>query len=135
MDRLNCANPDHSRPVAAIARLYWPDGRYLPSTACATDLPRQVRQSLDDGHPIEVWPPAREPSDPLRWGQWRKAPDCGRCNDTGRFRDTNAAGGITEAHCTCKRGQRMSELWYAEKHGYGHPDQPEPEYDPDGAPF
>jgi hypothetical protein len=134
MDRLNCANPDHVRPVAAIARLFWPDGKYQPTTACITDLTVQVRQSLEDGHPVEVWPPVREPANPLRFGGWRKAPDCGRCSDAGRFRETG--GGITvEAHCTCKRGQRMSELWYSEKHGFSHPDEPEPEYDPEGPPF
>jgi hypothetical protein len=64
--------------------------------------------------------------------QWRRAPDCGRCGDRGRFRENNV-----EAHCTCKRGRRMSELWYADKHGYAHPDEPDPEppYDDDGAPF
>lgn len=132
-----CANPDHTRRVKAIARLYWPDGRYLPSTACITDLAPQIRQSLTDGHPVEVWPPARESADPLGWGQWRKAPDCGRCEDQGRFRETGSDGITVEAHCTCKRGRRMSELWYAEKHGYGHPDmsEPEPDWDPEGPPF
>lgn len=63
--------------------------------------------------------------------QWRRAPDCGRCGDRGRFRENN-----TEGHCICKRGRRMSELWYADKHGYAHPDEPDPEppYD-DGSPF
>jgi|SRR5581483_11724172 len=133
---LECTSPDHVRPIKAAARLFWPDGRYQPTTACITDLTRQVRQSLEEGHAVEVWPPAREPSNPLRWGQWRKAPDCGRCEDRGRFREKS--DGITvEAHCICKRGQRMFELWFAEKHGYGHPDQPEPEpdWDPDGPPF
>ena len=135
---LQCANPAHARKVTAIARLFWPRGEHNPTTACATDLPALVRDSLEDGYPVEVWPPAREPSNPLRWGQWRKAPDCGRCEDRGRFRETGSSDGITvEAHCTCKRGQRMSELWYAEKHGYDHPDMPEPEpdWDPEGPPF
>jgi hypothetical protein len=70
------------------------------------------------------------PENPMGWGQWRKAPDCDRCKDTGRFRENNV-----EAHCGCKRGRRMSELWYADKHGYGHPDEPEPDYDPEGPPF
>jgi hypothetical protein len=79
----------------------------------------------------EFEPPTRE-DHPLRFGAWRQAPDCGRCNDRGRFTE-----GGTEAHCTCKRGRRMSEMWYASKHGYGHPDEPEPDpgdYE-DGAPF
>jgi hypothetical protein len=123
---LMCASEDHPRPVAAIARLYWPDGRYKPITACIGDLTRQIRQSLDGGHPVEVWPADRGPADPRR-GDWRSAPDCGRCKDTGRFREGNDAGGCTEAHCGCKRGRRMSELWYADKHGLSHPDEPEPE--------
>lgn len=52
---------------------------------------------------------------------WRAAPDCDRCKDRGRFRENNV-----EAHCGCKRGRRMSELWYADKHGLYHPDMPEP---------
>lgn len=67
---------------------------------------------------------------PLPTG-WRAAPDCGRCNDRGRFSETRCNEQhqpvTVEAHCTCKRGRRMSELWYAEKHGLYHPDMPEPE--------
>lgn len=83
-------------------------------------------------------PAGRHPS------SWREAPDCGRCNGTGRFRETacriwddGTHSPITvEAHCTCKRGQRMSELWQAEKHGYSHPDMPDPEPpDAEGPPF
>ncbi|MDI2029834.1 hypothetical protein QFW96_14480 [Saccharopolyspora sp. TS4A08] len=45
---------------------------------------------------------------------WRTAPDCGRCNDTGRYQEQH--GRITvDAHCTCKKGRRMSELWIADK--------------------
>jgi hypothetical protein len=65
---------------------------------------------------------------------WRFAPDCALCGDTGRSRVT-VGGGITEAHCACKRGRRMSELWLAEKHGVSHPDMPDPEPPCDGAPF
>jgi hypothetical protein len=123
----------HSQPVRAVARLYWPTGRFSPTTACAVDLAEAVRDSIEDERvPVEVWPIGRPPENPMHWGQWRKAPDCGRCNDRGRFTE-----GSTEGHCTCKRGRRMSELWYAEKHGYGHPDEADPEppdYD-DGAPF
>lgn len=57
---------------------------------------------------------------------WRAAPDCDRCKDTGRSRETDAGGRVVEAHCGCKRGRRMSELWYADKHGLYHPDMPEP---------
>jgi hypothetical protein len=99
------------------------------------DLTDVVRQSVDDGYPVEVWPTDKGPRNPRR-GNWRSAPDCDRCKDTGRFREGNDAGGYTEAHCGCKRGRRMSELWYATKHGLSHPDEPEPEpgYDND-APF
>jgi hypothetical protein len=62
---------------------------------------------------------------------WRGAPDCARCNDTGRFQENNVEG-----HCSCKRGRRISEIWQAGKHGFSHPDMPDPEPpDPDGAPF
>lgn len=75
------------------------------------------------------------PRHPLGFGDWRCATDCGRCNDTGRFRVTACRAGengnhtptTVEAHCTCKRGRRASELWYADKHGFGHPDMPDPE--------
>jgi hypothetical protein len=132
-----CGNGDHSRPVVAVARLFWPDGHFNPTTACKTDLPHLVRDSLDEGHAVEVWPVRPGPDHPLRFGAWRQAPDCGRCNDRGRFREEGSDGITVDAHCTCKRGRRMSELWYAEKRGYGHPDQPEPEpdYDPEGPPF
>lgn len=137
MDPVNCASDDHRRPVPAVARLFWPDGRYLPTTACRGDLDRLIRDSLHEGHPVELWPPGKGPGNPLRWGAWRQAPDCGRCEDRGRFRETGSNGITVEAHCTCKRGRRMSELWLAEKEGYGHPDQPEPEpdWDPEGPPF
>jgi hypothetical protein len=52
MEFLSCANPDHRHPVKAIARLFWPDGRYQPTTACITDLTRQVRQSLEEGRAV-----------------------------------------------------------------------------------
>lgn len=127
---VTCANEDHSRPVPAVARLVWPGGRYRPTTACATDLRRSLADSLAEGHAVEVWPANREPDSALGVGRWRRAPDCDRCKDTGRF----AENGV-EAHCGCKRGRRMSELWYADKHGHYHPDAFEPEWDPDGPPF
>lgn len=43
-------------------------------------------------------------------------------------------GHVTEAHCLCKRGRRASERWVADKHGYAHPDEPEPDPD-DDAPY
>ena len=66
---------------------------------------------------------------------WRAAPDCGRCNDTGRFTEGGCCGGTVNAHCSCKTGRRMSELWYAEKHGEYHPDMPEPEPPYDDEPY
>lgn len=129
---VNCGNPDHRKPVPAIARLFWPDGRHKPATACATDLTFQIAGAVDEAAPVEVWPVGKGPDNPLRFGAWRQAPDCDRCKDTGRFTE-----GIVNAPCGCKRGRRMSELWYAEKEGYPHPDEPEPEppWDNDGAPF
>jgi hypothetical protein len=140
-----CANEDHRRPVAAVARLCWPTGRFRPVTACLGDLFRQVRQSLDEGVPVEVWPANREPDSALGFGRWRRAPDCARCGDTGRFEETACRvdqdgahwPSMVNAHCTCKRGRRMSELWYADKHGHYHPDAFEPSEppDPEGPPF
>jgi hypothetical protein len=132
---LTCANPDHNRKVTAIARLFWPRGEHDPATACASDLAALLHDSLEDRCPVEVWPVRTGPVNPLRFGGWRQAPDCGRCEDRGRFRETGSNGITVEAHCTCKRGQRMSELWRADKDGYSHPDEPEPEYDPEGPPF
>jgi hypothetical protein len=136
-ERVTCANPDHDRTVTAVARLFWPGGHHDPTTACATDLAALLHDSLEDRYPVEVWPATTGPANPLRFGGWRQAPDCGRCEDRGRFREENSLGGVTEAHCTCKRGRRMSELWLAAKEGYAHPDEPEPEpdYDPEGPPF
>lgn len=53
---------------------------------------------------------------------WRAAPDCALCKDLGRATVHNV-----DAHCQCKRGRRMSELWFADKHGLHHADMPEPE--------
>lgn len=47
-ETVSCAN-DH-------ARLSWPDGRYLPTTACVGDLDRIVRDSLHEGHVVLVEP-------------------------------------------------------------------------------
>jgi hypothetical protein len=127
---VTCSNEDHSRPVLAIARLLWPTGRFRPTTACVGDLIRVVRDSLNEGAPVEVWPANREPDSALGFGRWRRAPDCDRCKDTGRFQENGV-----DAHCGCKRGRRMSELWYSEKHGHYHPDAFEPDPDPEGPPF
>lgn len=62
---------------------------------------------------------------------WRAAPDCGRCDDTGRYTEQlNENGGTLSAHCTCKRGRWMSELWRAEKDGLAHPDMPDDNEEP-----
>lgn len=60
---------------------------------------------------------------------WRAAPDCAKCNDTGRANTGGCCGPRINTHCTCKTGRRRSELWYADKHGLHHPDAPEPEPD------
>ncbi|MBG0830536.1 hypothetical protein HS041_22500 [Planomonospora sp. ID67723] len=54
-----CANPDHSRPAAAIARLSWPDARFKPTTACVGDMQWQVRTALDNGRAVLVEPAGR----------------------------------------------------------------------------
>jgi len=55
-DKTTCANEDHARPVPAVARMLWPDGRYRPWAACATDLRWFLRDSIDDGHVVLVEP-------------------------------------------------------------------------------
>lgn len=55
-----CGNEDHPRPTAARARLSWPDGRYVPTTACAGDLDWTIRGSLKEGHPVLVEPAAHQ---------------------------------------------------------------------------
>lgn len=53
---VNCGNEDHTRPVKAVARMSWPDGRFQPTTACATDLRWHTRYSLGEGHPVLIEP-------------------------------------------------------------------------------
>lgn len=80
-------------------------------------------------------PFAPPPRHPLGFGDWKNAPDCGRCNDTGRYEEKACHVGEdgthtpikVNAHCTCKRGRRAAELWWADKHGHSHPDEPDPE--------
>ncbi len=55
-ERVLCANEDHGRPTTAVARLSWPDGRYIPAAACVGDLNRIIRDSLHDGHTVLVEP-------------------------------------------------------------------------------
>jgi hypothetical protein len=43
-----CSNEDHIRPVPAVAKLSWPDGRFRPTTACRSDLRRILLTSLLD---------------------------------------------------------------------------------------
>lgn len=98
---------------------------------------RFVHRPASDGYDLAVQirrligPPPKTPdwaeNDP--WGPfgppptgWRAAPTCDRCKDTGRYQEHGV-----DAHCGCKTGRRMSELWYADKHGLYHPDMPDPE--------
>jgi hypothetical protein len=59
-DRVLCRNEDHGRPTTAVAHLSWPDGRFGPTTACASDLRWQVWDSLNEGHPVLVEPASGE---------------------------------------------------------------------------
>ena len=117
--------------VAPTLRTPYPDA---PSTS---PWDRFVHRPASDGYALAVQirqligPPPQPPevADDDPWGPfgppptgWRAAPTCGRCKDTGRFREANVEG-----HCNCKTGRRMSELWYADKHGLYHPDMPEPD--------
>ncbi|WP_405149503.1 hypothetical protein OG589_14755 [Sphaerisporangium sp. NBC_01403] len=54
--KVMCGNEDHARPVPAVARMSWPDGRFRPTTACAIDLRVHTRSSIEDGHPVLVEP-------------------------------------------------------------------------------
>lgn len=90
----------------------------------AYDLAVQIRRLIGPS------PQSPEVADDDPWGPfggppptgWRAAPTCGRCKDTGRFQESGV-----DAHCNCKTGRRMSELWQADKHGLYHPDMPEPD--------
>jgi hypothetical protein len=33
-ERVMCGNEDHTRATRAVARVYWPGGRFMPNTAC-----------------------------------------------------------------------------------------------------
>lgn len=54
--RVSCGNPDHEDPPPAVARLYWPDGRFRPETACVEDLLGQIGQSIDEKVAVLVEP-------------------------------------------------------------------------------
>lgn len=115
--------------VAPTLRAPYPDA---PRTS---PWERFVHRPASDGYDLalkirKLIGPLPKIADDDAWGPfggppptgWRAAPTCDRCKDTGRFREQNV-----EAHCRCKTGRRMSELWYAEKHGLYHPDMPDPE--------
>lgn len=53
-----CGNPDHEDhgrgPKKAVARVSWPNGPYRPTTACKTDLRRQMNDAIRDGNSIHI---------------------------------------------------------------------------------
>ncbi len=55
---IRCDNEEHP-PREAVARLSWPDGRFIPVTACRSCVAWSVRNALFDGserRPILVSP-------------------------------------------------------------------------------
>lgn len=62
-----CDNPDHTRPVLAVARVTFPDGRFKPTTGCACCRDWTIREAMTDARPILVEPIAEA---------YGKCPDC-----------------------------------------------------------
>ena len=54
-----CGNEDHG-PRTAVVSLTWPDGRYLPATACRTCLRWSIANAISEGYPITITPIKRE---------------------------------------------------------------------------
>ena len=46
--KIYCDNEDHTRRVPAVARLSWPDGRFVPALACATCMRWSIHNALHD---------------------------------------------------------------------------------------
>lgn len=105
---------------------YKDDPRWTPWTRFVEQPSRRAYNLGFEIHrlvgPVPPTPEDDHPFGPAPTG-WRAAPDCAWCKDVGRTTERGV-----DAHCTCKRGRRMSELWYAEKHGEYHPDMPEPSH-------
>lgn len=110
----------------------YPDAPHVSPWTRFMEMPARDAYNLGVKIRTLVGPaPTGPPDDP--WGTpptgWRAAPDCDRCKDTGRYQEPMGiiAGPAQIGPCRCKRGRRMSELWFAEKHGFDHPDLPDPE--------
>lgn len=59
-----CANDGaHDTPAPAVARISWPDGPYMPTTACLEDLLEQIEESYTEGNPVRVEPIAEAHDD------------------------------------------------------------------------
>jgi hypothetical protein len=51
-----CGNVDHETPAPAVARLFYPNGRFVPTTACADDLEWVAEQALDEKASVLIEP-------------------------------------------------------------------------------
>lgn len=54
-----CSNQDHSRPVSAVARITWPDGRFKRVHACVgclNWLVKRQRTDADSRRPMLIEP-------------------------------------------------------------------------------
>lgn len=55
-----CSNTDHLNPPPAVAEIRWPDGRFIPGTACRTCLDRiiadYVKGRQNEIHPVLILP-------------------------------------------------------------------------------
>jgi hypothetical protein len=86
-----CVNEDHNRPTPAVARLSWPDGRFIPTTVCVGDLTRIVRDSLDEGHTVLAEPVTEHTPGPyLRYTVTHQVKEVARIHIRERGRDVRA---------------------------------------------
>lgn len=51
-----CANEDHDEETLAVARVYYPNARFRPTTACADDLDWVAEQALDEKASVLIEP-------------------------------------------------------------------------------
>lgn len=86
-----CGNEYHTRQVKAVARLSWPDGRFNPTTACATCLRWHTRDCIDEGHAVLVEPLAEHKSGAyVSYAVTRQVKEVARLHRCERGRDVRA---------------------------------------------
>lgn len=51
-----CGNEDHDEETPAVARLTYPNARFRPTTACATDLEWVAEQALEENASVLIEP-------------------------------------------------------------------------------